>query len=293
MADIIAPAKLISNIRDVWAGLAPDEESLHDPATQGALRARLESTLGKSWQSFLGNVLGQLATAPYSVIVRGNGADQARCLLVALALGAGEMVNPYRERVPSVGLVQEIVAKGSRSPDLVWLWHTDSANWPRPNDYSALACLRAAPSGGATETLSLETMRASPAWRNDELRPLWETDFEWEIDRFLGGGMLRVPSFTAHGLRFRRELMRDAGPADYQRAVDAFGMLADATPPDVCALLRPGDVLIFDNSRVMHRSGRVDDPRRERLLLRVKIARTAVQDRSANGHDLPYAASAS
>jgi len=278
MTELTAPAKIVATASAVWSALTAEAADMHRAQDRGDYLAAVADRLGTAWRSFADDFTGRLGQHPYSVIVRANGAANARPLLAALALCTGDLVNPYWGRVP-VDFMQEIVSKGRRSPDLVWLWHTDSANWPAPNDYSALACVRAAPAGGATETLSLDTMRACGRWQDGDLRALWESDFGWEIDRFLGGGTVDTPPISGSRLRFRREIMRGGGAPAFHRATEAFARLADSLPPDVSALLRPGDVLVFDNRKVMHRSGSVEDPQHERLLLRAKIG---IRPTSAN-----------
>lgn len=279
MTDIHVNAAFCAAVSEVWRKLAPNDQEAQRPGTQDTFRATLERDLAADWRALVEQLRGGLATAPYRVVVRGHGAGHARALLAATAVGIGAMTNPYRDLVAGSPLIQQIVAKGPQSPDQVWKWHTDSANWPVPNDFSALACVRAAPAGGATDLLSLDSMRASPEWDDELLAPLWTYGSTWPTDSFLGGGTFVDRCIGPHRLRYRRELMT-GGPAPYRRAVAEFARLADAVGPDDSALLRPGDLVVFDNARTMHRSGPAEDPGRRRLLLRTKIARRAT-DRPA------------
>jgi len=269
--EINVPTPLGDAVAAVWRARALDDRGLQEPGAQDGFRRALAADLGRAYTDWTDAVRAALAAPPHAVVVRDRGPGRAAALLAALAVALGEMMNPYRDLVPGSPVLQEIVPKGPSSPDRVWLWHTDSANWPEPNDLSALACLRAAPVGGATQVLSLATLRAHPAWRADLLAPLWEAEVEWPVDSFLGGGTFRARAITADRLRFRRELLAGRGSGAFQRAVDGFAAASDAAAPDVSALLRPGDVLVFDNRRAMHRAGPVRDPQRRRRLLRTKI----------------------
>ena len=112
-------------------------------------------------------------------------------------------------------------------------------------------------------------------WQDEILRPLWELPCAWPVERALGGGTVMRPAITPERLTFRRELMlRDPdAPEAYRAAVNRFATLLDRSAPDASALLEPGDLFIFNNRRVMHRSGAVRDPKKNRMLLRTKVVR--------------------
>lgn len=271
MAELHAPESAVAAVCDVWTGQGWDDEALQQPGAQERYRDECARAAGPGWTEFQDSVRKALGAWPYAVVVRGAGADPPHALLAGLAVGLGEMMNPYRSRVPGSPVLQAITPKGPESPDKVWCWHTDSANWVHPNDITAIACLRQAPSGGATEVLSLATVRSSPGYDEAALAPLRRPDVVWPIDSYLGGGRFTDAAIKPDGLRFRRELLTRGGQRDVAEAADRFATLTDACPPDVVALLRPGDVVLFDNRRVMHRAGASVDPDRTRLILRTKI----------------------
>jgi hypothetical protein len=271
--------ELPSGISDIaaaaWDDLGLDQDLLHDHQTQQSYRRAVSLQSGGSWDAMTATIADAMEQAPFAAVVRGGNVKWADRLLAVFAASFGQLVNPYRSTAPGIGLWMDIVSKAPTLPDQVWLWHTDSANWPTPNDYSVFTCLSAAPSGGATEVLSLDTMRASEGWQDDVLGPLAELEFAWPLERVLGGGTVTRRAITPERLTFRRELMlRDPTISPrYRAAVDRFAGLSDQTPPDASALLAPGDLLIFNNRRAMHRSGTMHDPDKERRLLRTKVVR--------------------
>jgi hypothetical protein len=288
MSEFLMKPELSARAADVCRQVVTDEELVHTKPVQSSLRRALADELGGEWAVCIEQVRSALAVSPYAVVVRGGDATRARDVLAAFAVGFGTMTNPYHGLVPGLGALQEVVAKGASSPDRVWLWHTDSCNWPSPNDYSAFACLSAAPEGGATETLSLDTLRKAAGWDDGVLCPLWEAEFPWPIEAILGGGTSATPPITAGRLRFRRELMTAAAARwdddePFRAAVRRFAELCDAAAPDSAAVLAPGDLLIFDNRRVLHRSGPVTDPGGVRRLLRTKIYADADTDTDGGG----------
>lgn len=271
--EVTAPAAVTGWLTGKWGELPPDARRF-DPAPEPYRRAI--SALGESWQSVLRQILDRLTVPPYAAVIRsepdgGTAAGGAAALLAAIGASVGTIANPYRDTVPALPALQTIEPKPRSNPDQVWEWHTDSANWPVPNDYSALACVRPAPAGGATQLLCLDSLRASEGWCDTTLAPLWERDIEWPVERVLGGGSFTDRCITPKRLRYRRELMKRPPSDDYRRAVTVFHELADRTVPSLATPLSSGDVLVFDNRKTLHRAGPSDDPERRRLLLRAKI----------------------
>lgn len=278
MADLKISPDLCASVAGLWDSLQVNEDDLHSDNFQDSFRSEVIECIGDAWAELLRAIRAELASAPYTVVIRGAEVDMADKILSTLAACIGRMTNPYRGIVPGMSLLQEIFAKGPASPDRVWLWHTDSANWQRPNDYSAFACVRAAPVGGATETLCLDTVSRSARVANVSLARLADDSFPWPVERVLGGGVVYEPVISSERLRFRRELLLSSAESSYWDVVSEFAELIDGMSPDATSLLKPGDMLIFDNRKVMHRSGPVTDPQGNRLLLRTKInARSVTQ----------------
>lgn len=202
------------------------------------------------------------------VIVRSSG-SVAEDVIPVIVSYLGTPLNPYS----SVGVptAQPVVSKGSSSPDQVWHWHTDSASWRRPNDYSVLYCVNPAERGGATDVLDFRAVLASGALSSEAVAVLSSYDVDWPIERSLGGGQWSQPVLGDERLRYRRELTTDVGRPALRAAIDELTRVIDECRPSVQALLEPGDALVFDNRRVLHRAGPCVDPERRRLLLRVKV----------------------
>lgn len=273
MTEINADRHLVTTVAAISDEIDAEGDVCYATAWQRSLLGECAKRLGDSWTAFARDVASAMASPPYAVIIRGHGVESATGLLMAASACLGDVINPFLRLMPDAPYIHEITPKGPKTPDLVWLWHTDSAHWPCPNDYSALACVRtASESGGATEVLSLETALGRSGLDMTTLEPLWESYIEWPVARLLGGGTHKDKSITADRLRFRRELMQGHGSGRFQAAVEAFCSLVDSCEPDVAALLHPGDLLLFDNRKVLHRAGPLSDPRRERLLLRTMIS---------------------
>jgi Taurine catabolism dioxygenase TauD, TfdA family len=258
------------SIAEIWCEEKFDDSVIHDRGSQAALVSCCVRQLGEAWTRLTSDLRAILSRPPYWAILRLSHQGSAPALLAAIGASLGTLCDPYNKSWSKI--LQEIGAKKSWTPDLEW--HTDSTGWPLPNVFTALSCIRHAPVGGATDLLSLATARAALIHeRPDAVRVLEAARFAWPLDADLDGDLDAVDDLilAADRVRFMRGALLQADDAKLRAAVQWTTSVIDSLPPDASVLLRPGDLLVFDNQRTLHRRGEVADPEFRRLLVRVKI----------------------
>lgn len=262
-------AEVVLRIERIWSELRLDDDRLRDHQVQAELRDACTEQLGQEWAQLCSALRVALVDGPHWAVIRSVVERPSPALLAALAVAIGHMSDPHRSNGARV--LQEIPHKPVWTDDLEW--HTDGTGWQRPNDVTVLMCLRSAPSGGATDLLSLDTARAACAARAEQaaIETMAAARFAWPVEEDLGGGKELDWIITPDRIRFFRRALLATTDETLREAVRAFCATIDDLPPDASVLLEPGDVMLFDNNRCIHRRGVIDDPRRERLLLRTRI----------------------
>lgn len=100
---------------------------------------------------------------------------------------------------------------------------------------------------------------------------LQSKDFRWIKDPELGGGHYVDKVLGLDRIRFMRSPLRECSPRHLRPTIEDFVGVLDRQLPDFEVQLGPGDILAFDNTRLLHRRGHTVDPQRERLLLHAKV----------------------
>jgi hypothetical protein len=275
MARLLVPAHLARLIRALAESTSLDDDSLHERATQLAWRRLVANRLGNEWAELLQVLQRSLDRPPHAAIVRPEDAVPSEELLAALAASLGIMADPYRKDWSRILQQIRMREDGSMADAR---WHTDSPGWPRPNDITCLLCVRPAAAGGSTEILpwpaAYRTLSAEPGL----LLRMITCQVRWVLDSGLGGGEVCEPIITETGIRYMREAFERAADSHPDQTVTVNGLysaarerLDDAT--DFLSIrLAAGEVLIFDNTRCLHRRGPLDhEGGRERTLVRVRV----------------------
>ena len=187
------------------------------------------------------------------------------CWLAHKLIGDPGSVNPYTTHLRDVGKQQTVGGRIARGP------HTDVTDW------LTLLCHRSALAGGASGISSLTTVHDVMAEREPDALQIAYQPFDFG-SCYACHRRLLLPGFARTEERlFGRaiSLGRDGAPAtDSQRRVSAL-MTAIAEEPEVQLrlILRPGDLLIVDNTQVLHaRTEFLDaDPPKRRHLLRLHL----------------------
>ncbi|MGH3568734.1 MAG: hypothetical protein ACRDRH_22450 [Pseudonocardia sp.] len=262
---ITIPAEGVETIEKIWTDQRIDDAQLREPETQDALRQQWANDLGTTWSELVDKIRSTML-AQLWVVVRSPIGRPSPALLAALGIAVGWLADPYRASWSRV--LQEIPHKPKWTPDLEW--HTDSTGWLQPNDVTALTCLKPATIGGATDILTLDTVQRTAI---DEvgLTTLAGAGFAWPLDAELGGGRTCDVIITPQRIRFMRAALLNATDKHIRESARRFADLIDRLAPDYSSALDPGDSLLFDNTRCLHRRGELTDPDRRRLLLRTKI----------------------
>lgn len=265
-AVLLVPGDTDEAIEKVWYDLQIEDAHLRSPAVQTDLLRRWTSSLGSTWIQMVRKVRHALRQHRW-VVVRSQSGRASPAILAALAMTVGWLSDPYRTSWSRV--LQEIPHKPEWTPDLQW--HTDSTGWPKPNDVTALACMRPATSGGATDLLSLTAALKAEGLERETIAALSSASFAWPLDAALGGGYELDAIMTPHRIRFMRASLHGATDQRIRVAASRLAEAIDRVPPSISVVLGPGDTLLFDNTSCLHRRGDLVDPDRRRVLLRTKV----------------------
>lgn len=160
-------------------------------------------------------------------------------------------------------------------------FHTDAQYHDHPEDYVCLFVVRPASDGGLTRLLPVETAIFALKTRSDSAglvdlmsRPLWRWRIPAEFAVTAPVDAAPFPALPAAGsvrIRWRSDNLDPALPGPLHDAASLIDTVFNCAQGAVELRLRPGDVLIVDNHRVMHARTWFSDPRR--LLLRVRLWR--------------------
>ncbi|GAA4140919.1 TauD/TfdA family dioxygenase [Actinomadura keratinilytica] len=226
-------------------------------------------------------IRARLRRPPYYTVVRGVGFGSGALLFGVLAGRIGRLAHPYPD--PSYTATRILRPRESARMQgwgvlTEWL-HTDSANWPAPNDVTMLQCVEPDQSGGGVSLLlslddALEEIKdrlgiAAVDRLSGEVLP-------WAIDDGLGGGELRAVPLTQEGLRWQPFRVATAveryGSALPHRDTMEFIRMVDTVMLSSARLhrffLRKDDLLVVNNRRALHARDAVPDPARSRRRVR-------------------------
>jgi len=236
-----------------------DEASLRADTWQRDARRRLVAL--DSGKSLIAGVRLATRTYPYAAVVPPITGVPAEVTLAALSLCTGALCDPYTKDWSRV--LQYIEPRSAASPDAEW--HTDSTGWPIPSDTTLLTCVRQDPRHGFTELLPIVDAVASLS--PTQIGALVRVR-AWQADE----GVARPPQsrpiidLQSMTVTFMRCAFSADGPADDP---DAVADSLAALPAKFRLRLRPGETLVFNNRRSLHRRGRVS-PTSTRMMIRAK-----------------------
>lgn len=164
--------------------------------------------------------------------------------------------------------------------------HTDSTFLPEPHARIALGCVRAPDAGGgkscvvAAEDLAQELARRHG---EDTVQALGEPAFPFEVHEPGGGKEVRLLAILEDGRDGRRRVryrldsivrtLRESGlvlAARHGAALNALEEVLGDPALQTTHALRPGEVLIVDNRRMLHGRTAIDEGA-PRLLRRIKL----------------------
>lgn len=272
------------NIRSRLAALAsdfpPTEDADHRRPLVGWLTAKLLRHAVPEWDNVLAEVRRCLSAPPHFAIIRGLPVDPAVPVLLGALAGLADPVEPYhtewsrlvrRIRVDRADTVQP--GYGALDEAL----HTDSSDWPDPNELTCLLCLRPdAAGGGATRLLPREALVQTLNEHAPGIAELLErTAVPWAVAEDLGGGVVRR-AILGGGVRWLRYgvdagIKADGVPAEVREAIATLHDVVEHHAPVVEFDLASGDLLVVNNRQCLHARTAVANPlTSDRELLRIK-----------------------
>jgi hypothetical protein len=282
-----SPTLCAAIVRFLAAEPLTSDSALYDPAMQGQLRETLRNEAGQaSFDAWSGEIKTALGLWPHAVLVRGIPVERPHNLMVALTSILGTAVDPYMQ--PWSRLVREIRPARDRSVDgwgmLNEALHTDGTDWPDPNDYTCLLCVRPDQGrGGLSKIMAQEDIVAelTGQFGIEEVERLRMEPVPWRLAEEIGGGIHWAPILPEGNLRWLQYGIRmgieSAGIelcAALARSIERLEELLKWTARSITFRLVTGDLLLVDNKRCLHARTPVEEPERsERLLLRTKIRR--------------------
>jgi hypothetical protein len=268
-----------AHLEHALAEIEIDDATLTDPVYQDSIVATVRQAAGRAFDDLVHEVAQRLAEPPWFLLVRGLPASRATPLLVAVSATLGRLVEPSRR--PWSRVVREIVPARDRAVEgrtLNEFLHTDGTDWPEPNDYTCLFCVRPDQSrDGRSRLLDaatlLEEASAGPGQR--VVDRLAARALPWRIAEELGGGVhweAAIDPATPH-LRWLPHTVTSS-PDDGRADMAAFEHLVEHCRGVVHIDLEAGDLLLLDNRRCLHARTPVRNPAAStRQLRRTKVMR--------------------
>ena len=251
---------------------------------QESLRALREGVEGDPVLSALGAAMRTAIDDADLLLLRNAPTDSdpsivALFQMVAIPSSVGNGGGILCTVAPKAGEQDDISDTDSEFPP-----HTDSTFLREPHHFVALACVDRDPdSGGESRVLYIDALRSEveAEYGPGVLQRLAEPAYPFYLqDPLYGDGVQVVPIFTHvegnQAMRFRYDCVEpllteypQACPRQNQEALATFeNFLGSATPHEQFTLDR-GDILIFDNRRVLHARTHIT-PSAVRVLQRLK-----------------------
>ncbi len=257
------------------------DQELRVSDTQRLVFDHFRSRVGAAFVDLVQGIRVSVARPPYVALVRGLPADDSDTLLAAISAALGSMVEPYQQAHSRI--VRHITPGTERLRDdrpLNEFLHTDSTDWPQPNDATCLFCVRADQNGGGQSRLLDVDALVEEMSRANLLTQMEQESLPWRIADELGGGVVWEPVLrrgellTVRWLRYTVEQAYSEEPVDERlhAFLSAFEHRLETSPAVLEFLLAPGDCCIMDNRRVLHgRTAIFGAESSQRLLLRTKV----------------------
>ncbi|MFH8295436.1 TauD/TfdA family dioxygenase [Streptomyces sp. NPDC018059] len=250
---------------------------------EGVQRAVLDSA--REEVAGLGDLLDTAAAAvrsAHAVIIENFPVDDIALAVAASALGRADA--GYNGPRPDT-LVHDVVdsaVRPYRDPDPL---HTDSPMLRRPHAYLALLCVRPSPNGDGETVLVRAADVADELAGQDRLRPLCDPCYPFAVPHDPGAQrpvVITNPILTsAEGSTTVRycpvrvtagvQLAGHRLDAQHLDALRAFEHTLQRPELTTSFLLRAGDLLLFDNQRLLHGRTDVRPAGASRHLKRIKL----------------------
>lgn len=266
-------AEMAEAVERIWSSGRFSDDALHCALHRERLRKAMREAFGSTWLRIRSFFAEALDRAPHMALFSPAVSDAApvRPLLGALAVALGAPEDPYRASWSRV--LQDVPARAG--PDSDSKWHVDSPGWRETNDITCLLCSRAARQGGETQFLTWQVVVAALRQKPAVLEAACSVRVPWLLDAGLGGGLTYSPILSPSGLRYMAESLARAAencPDDLElsRTCATVISLVEPLEPTLSISLDAGDILVFDNKRMLHRRGPMVGGEK-RLLVRCRL----------------------
>lgn len=235
-----------------------------------------------SFPAFVDEVRAMLGRPPHFVLVRNIPLTEPTSFLMALTSSLGTPVEPHRTawaRMIQV-LRPEIDPTRDGYGFLNESLHTDSSDWPRPNDVTCLLCVRPSQDGGGRSlVLPVESFVADLNRVDADLPGLLSrVPMPWLLGDSFDGKFTYQPILLDGQVRWHKYTIGNtiaAGaslPPELTAALPVVEEVLTSVSMPIEVHLDGGDLLIFDNKRCLHaRTPIADMPHSDRLMFRVKV----------------------
>ncbi|QUQ68805.1 hypothetical protein [Kutzneria sp. CA-103260] len=286
---------------DLGALIEPDwrpasERMLLDAEFRTAL---VSSVLARSeaFTELGGELVRRLRRYPYYAVLRGMHFDPDNILFGVVACLVGKPVQPYPD--PTFAVLREL-RPSAASTSAGWgvlteFLHSDSTNWPAPNDVTVMLCRKPDQASEGTSLVlplddAIEELNTTRGLGTAAVERLRTQPLPWAIDPDLGGGTTWAPALAGNDIRWqlyriaeardRDGALLDDDTFDFAGTVDAA--LANSRRTHEF-MLGEDDVLVINNKRLLHgRRGIADPVGSRRVLVHCKV--DFDDSGRANGH---------
>lgn len=265
-----------------------ENKEFYAPALQSLVLDSVREACPDGFDCLVDLVKERIAQWPYCALLQGLRFDEGNRLFVAINRAFGELVaRPYQKpRAQLVHYVQPATdISSSRGGQESERLHTDTADWETPVELISMVCVRADRGGGGrSRVLDVDTVRDEVRNRlGTETLNLLETEpVPWQLAAYCGGGLKWRTVLTKSSMCWRRytiDLALDSKrailPEEMLASLDAFEDVIAATPRTLDFLMREGELLFSDNTRMIHaRTPIANGHASDRLMIRSWIRAT-------------------
>lgn len=250
------------------------DESFRRSEIQKSYSNLMKRLMGDQAPTFIAGLFHRLSHTPYSVIIRNIPESFSLTCLAGISASLGRVTEPLG--INKGQILKEIrpsLDKTSHGKALNESLHTDSTDWPIPNDITALLCVRPdSAGGGQTKLTTIDDI----LWAAQHLLPKkdqkWLTDhpLTWNMSSCFDEKTIQAPIIEHGMIRWMEYTTAPRNKAEKSFIQRILSMI-EAETKSLRLELQASDLLLINNRKCLHARTSVDDENSDRVLVRAKI----------------------
>lgn len=281
------PRRTANQLAAAAATVVIEDEAYESAVVQLEVMSAVRSAAPSGFDDLVGHMEEAVLQPPYYAHIRRLDVSRGgEALLVSLSRAIGELVEPYR--APWSRFIREIQPNRDRiiaGRVLNELLHTDGTDWPEPNHFTCLLCIRSdAAGGGISRLMGSDRMSEIAAVALGDDWSALTVPVPWRIAEELGSDTIMAPVFQPASEHVRWLYYTIDTPSispDLAATLVRFEDALERSDGEDRLALQPGELLLVNNRACLHARTAICRPSTSsRLLLRTKLKIGAQTDRS-------------